>query len=406
MNKQVSQLRFKGFNDNWQKEQYKNIVNYCSNGFVGTVVNYYVSSNDKNAVRYIVGANVKLNKFDLNVQVNYVNKDFQLKYPKAQIHTNDMLMVQSGDIGTCCVVSEDLNNDYCHALIINRFKEHINPYFMAEYLNFNRGKQKLSLLFTGSTIKHINVKDLLHFIIKVPNFNKQSKIGQFFNKLDDLITLHTKKLKLLKKKREAYLPENGKVIPKMRFNGFNDVWKNTKLKDLGDILTGNTPSTKNPCFYDDNGTLWVTPSDIDNNIITNTQKKLSEEGLKHARVIPANSLLITCIASIGKNAITYQCVAFNQQINALIPNQDNNSYFLLTASHFWSKKMQSLTNAGMMAIFNKTDFSELIVQVPTLVEQQKIGQFFEKLDNLITLEDKKITLLKRKKQAYLQKMFI
>lgn len=177
--------------------------------------------------------------------------------------------------------------------------------------------------------------------------------------------------------------------PNIRFKGFSDDWEQRKLGELGKIMTGSTPSTSTPEYYSEDGIPWVTPTDINSQTISDTPRKLSEEGMKVGRVVPANTILCTCIASIGKNTLLTVKGSFNQQINCLIPNEDNDAYFLLSESELWSNIMKRMAAAGTMQIVNKTEFSELITMVPKFNEQQKIGTYFSTLDHLITLHQRK-----------------
>ena len=193
--------------------------------------------------------------------------------------------------------------------------------------------------------------------------------------------------------------------PKIRFKGFDNDWEQRKLGELGKIMTGSTPSTSKSEYYAEDGIPWVTPTDINSLIISETSRKLSEEGIKVGRVVPANTILCTCIASIGKNALLTVKGSFNQQINSLTPNNENDAYFLLTESELWSDKMKRMAASGTMQIVNKADFSELTTMVPTIGEQEKIGVYFRNLDHLITLHQNKCDELKKIKKYMLQKMF-
>ena len=193
--------------------------------------------------------------------------------------------------------------------------------------------------------------------------------------------------------------------PKIRFKGYNEDWEQRKLGELGEIMTGSTPSTSNSEYYSEDGIPWVTPTDINSQTISDTPRKLSEEGMKVGRVVPANTILCTCIASIGKNTLLTVKGSFNQQINCLTPNEYNDAYFLLTESVFWSNIMKRMAAAGTMQIVNKTEFSELTTMVPKLEEQKKIGQYFRALDHLITLHQHKCDEMKKLKKYMLQKMF-
>ena len=194
-------------------------------------------------------------------------------------------------------------------------------------------------------------------------------------------------------------------IPNIRFKDFTDDWEQRKLSELGEIMTGSTPSTTKSEYYSDDGLPWVTPTDIESNIVSDSPRKLSEEGAKVARIVPANTILCTCIASIGKNALLTVKGSFNQQINSLTPNAENDPYFLLTESEIWSNHMKRMAASGTMQIVNKTEFSELLTMVPKYDEQKKIGAYFRDLDNLITLHQKQCKDFKILKKYMLQKMF-
>lgn len=181
--------------------------------------------------------------------------------------------------------------------------------------------------------------------------------------------------------------------PKIRFKRFTDDWEQRKLGELGEILTGSTPSTSNSAYYSEDGIPWVTPTDINELTISDTPRKLSEEGAKVGRVVPANTILCTCIASIGKNALLTVKGSFNQQINSLTPSAGNDAYFLLTESKLWSNKMKRMAASGTMQIVNKTEFSELDTLVPSTDEQKKIDSYFRNLDHLITLHQRKYNKL-------------
>ncbi|WP_303106389.1 restriction endonuclease subunit S [uncultured Ruminococcus sp.] len=194
--------------------------------------------------------------------------------------------------------------------------------------------------------------------------------------------------------------------PAVRFIGFAEDWEQRKLGDLGTITTGSTPSTAIPDYYSDDGIVWVTPTDICENITFESARKLSDLGQQVGRVVPKNTILVTCIASIGKNTMLGNTGSFNQQINGLTPNENEcDPYFLLTESALWSAKMKSSAAAGTMQIVNRTEFSELKTWLPSLIEQKAISDFFRQLDHLITLHQRKYDKLTNVKKSMLEKMF-
>ena len=274
--------------------------------------------------------------------------------------------------------------------------------------------QQRALRFEEGTVtkrQSVNPEDLVTLdILVAPKREEQQKIATYFDSLDHLITLHQRKCeetKILKKYMlQKMFPQNGQKVPEIRFKGFTDDWEQRKLGELGEILTGSTPSTSNSAYYSEDGIPWVTPTDINELTISDTPRKLSEEGAKVGRVVPANTILCTCIASIGKNALLTVKGSFNQQINSLTPSAGNDAYFLLTESELWSNKMKRMAASGTMQIVNKTEFSELDTLVPSTDEQKKIGSYFRNLDHLITLHQRKCEELKNIKKFMLQTMFV
>ena len=263
---------------------------------------------------------------------------------------------------------------------------------------------------SGMAMPKLNQEVCRGIPISCPSFDEQKKIGDYFRNLDHLITLHQRKCEETKKLKKYMLqkmfPKKRMTVPEIRFDGFMDAWEQRKLGELGEISTGSTPSTSNSAYYSEDGIPWVTPTDINELTISDTPRKLSEEGAKVCRVVPANTILCTCIASIGKNTLLTVKGSFNQQINSLTPYDENDAYFLLTDSEIWSNTMKRMAASGTMQIVNKTEFSELKTMVPSLVEQQAIGTYFQNLDHLITLHQRKCEKLQKLKKFMLQNMFV
>ena len=171
-------------------------------------------------------------------------------------------------------------------------------------------------------------------------------------------------------------------------------------------MTGNTPKTKEKENWtiEGEGYIWITPTDIDGLLTSKSARSLTETGWKKSRQLPPNSVLITSIASIGKNTINTVPAAFNQQINAIIP-ENNDAYFILSAMVNCEQDFAELAGQTAVPIINKTTFSEFEIFTPTLPEQQKIGALFRRLDRLITLHKRKWDDVILLKKALLQKMF-
>lgn len=171
-------------------------------------------------------------------------------------------------------------------------------------------------------------------------------------------------------------------------------WSVKKVKDLGRVVTGSTPSMSCPENY--GGTFcWATAQDFSSKYISDTVIKLSEQGKNCSRILPSGSVLITCIASLGLNAISKVEMATNQQINAIIPNKENNGEFIYYQISYNTNQLKRFAGAGGMMILTKGEFEKVPFIFPPLPEQEKIAlvlgtwdEAIEKLSNLI--EQKKL----------------
>ena len=284
-------------------------------------------------------------------------------------------------------------------------KNYIEQVFISGFLNRQLSK-KINHGVRDDGLLNLTGEDFYKSYIIIPPLQEQEKIAEILQTQDKLIELQQKKIDELKKLKKVYLskmfPKKGCNVPEIRFQGFTAPWEQRKLGALGEITTGSTPSTSNSAYYSENGIPWVTPTDINALTISDTPRKLSDEGAKVGRVVPANTILCTCIASIGKNTLLTVKGSFNQQINSLTPYDENDAYFLLTESEMWSNIMKRIAASGTMQIVNKTEFSELKSMVPTLSEQQAIGSFFRNLDHLITLHQRKLDEEQKRKKALMQ----
>ena len=407
MSKKSPQLRFEGFTDDWEERKFKdNIVSIqTGTNLLGSTVNEGTPLIKMGNLQRGYFSFKKLEYLDSNSNVG--SEDI-VNYGDFLFNTRNTLeLVGKGATWT------GISGKYAFNSNIARFKfDGIDTIFFNYLYNTQQVVSQVHARAVGTTsVSAVYPRDLNSLLYYLPSIEEQQKIGSFFKQLDDTIALHQRKLDLLKEQKKGYLqkmfPKNGAKVPELRFAGFADDWEERKLKELGDIQTGNTPPTSDSDNYSLDGVLWVTPTDIKSLVISNTAKKLSQVGVTKARIAKAGSILVTSIASIGKNTLLRMDAGFNQQINSLTPTSENDSYFLLTQSEKWSEKMKQTAASATMQIVNKTDFSNISTYVPVhKEEQEKIGSFFKQLDDTIALHQRKLDLLKEQKKGFLQKMFV
>lgn len=161
-------------------------------------------------------------------------------------------------------------------------------------------------------------------------------------------------------------------------------WVNCELSALGHIVTGKTPSTKEPAYF--GGEIpFIKPGDLEfNGYINKTTDTLTEKGLSFVPSLPANSIAVTCIGNLGKVGITTKRSASNQQINSLIPHDGLNNKFIYYQTLTLKQWLESQSSATTIAIVNKSKFSQAPIKLPALSEQKIIA---EKLDTLLAQVD-------------------
>ena len=413
-NKKTPAIRFKGFTDDWEQRELITIAEVLD----GDRGKNYPTESDFTAsghTLFLNASNVTKDGFSF-VDNQYISEEKSDSMGNGKLQEDDIIVTSRGSLGHIAWYNDDIMRLIRYArinsgMLILRKKIFLNSSYLYQFMKSPKGQEQISFISFGSAQPQLTKAGVEKLNIDLPNdLEEQTKIGSFFSQLDNLITLHQRKCDKLIQFKTAMLqkmfPQNGADKPEIRFRGFTDAWEQRKLGELGEVITGSTPSTSHEEYYSADGIPWVTPTDITENVIYDTPRKLSDEGQKVGRVVPKGTILVTCIASIGKNTILGTTGSFNQQINGLVPDFNKFvPYFLFTESTLWSEKMKRQAAAGTMQIVNKTEFSELETSVPNYKEQEKIGTFFSNLDSLITLHQRKCDKYKSIKAGLIRKLF-
>ena len=188
-------------------------------------------------------------------------------------------------------------------------------------------------------------------------------------------------------------------------------WCNITVGNLGEVITGYTPPTKNAEYFGD-VYPFITPTDITIDSRTvQTERFLSQEGYEYNknRLLPPNAVCVTCIASIGKICMTTTPSVTNQQINSVVVNQDKyDPYFVYYLLLTKTDVIQSVANSATTPIVNKSTFASINVCVPPLPTQTQIANFLDKktgkIDELIRIKERQIELLQEQRTALINQV--
>ena len=252
------------------------------------------------------------------------------------------------------------------------------PEFLEYALRCNRAIQYYKAKLRGSTARRrsLPTPTLLAFRIPLPSIDEQAIILDRINKVKAVI-----------EKRSTQIQKLDDLIKARFVEMFGDPLSVTKekkkLSDIGRIYTGNTPSMKNPEYYDSEDIPFVKPGDIAESgvsLIKQVDSFISEKARNVARIIPQDAVLVTCIGTIGKIGIAAKECCCNQQINYIVLDADVDSVYLAYCISFFKDVLADMANAPVVPIINKTQFSTLEIPVAEYGKQIQFSRFVQQVD--------------------------
>ena len=277
--------------------------------------------------------------------------------------------------------------------------------------------QRLANVSSGSKMPRADWNLISQSFFAVPaDYAEQRVIAKSLAELDDLITLHQRKydkLVIFKKSMlEKMFPKDGESVPEIRFAGFTDPWEQRKLSEVATFGGGHTPPMADPDNYEDGYVLWVTSQDVKSNYLDRTTTQITEKGAKELTLYPAGSLVMVTRSGILRHTLPVAELrkpsTVNQDIRVILPQGECCGEWLL--QFFISHNKELLLEFGKTGTtVESVDFGkikDMLLYMPSTVEQQQIGDFFAKLDSLITLHQRKLELLQNIKKSLLDKMFV
>lgn len=306
--------------------------------------------------------------------------DYYNSLKRGRIAEGDILVVKDGaTTGKVSFVTADFPfeeaaiNEHIFRLVIDQRKA--NPKFVFRYLQSPQGQMEIMRDFRGATVGGIGRTFLEK--VSLPEFSlpEQARIAAILDKAESVSFKKKVQIELIDELLKSEFVE--------RFGTpFNNV-KNLPLspiKDFGRVVTGNTPPRKNLENYGDE-IEWIKSDNINtpSHFLTESEERLSKVGKEIGRIAPSGSTLVTCIAGspkvIGNAALADREVAFNQQINAVIPSNETHPYFLYCQFLVCKNLIQASSTNSMKGMVSKGKFQEIKFLKPDSAEQFGFGEF-------------------------------
>ncbi len=377
-------IRFKGFNDDWEQRKLGDVANIVGGGTPNTnKVDYWDGDIDWYTpaeigdVIYIDSSKRKITEDGLN------NSSAKM------LPVGSVLFTSRAGIGKMAILRKKACTNQGFQSIIPHSNE-LDSYFI-----FSRSeelKRYGEVVGAGSTFVEVSGKQMSLMDLMIPSMiDEQIKIGDYFRKLDQLITLHQRKCDEIKKLKKYMLqnmfPQNDEKAPKIRFNGFTDDWEQRKLNEICNYKSSSltvadrTEQGKFP-LYDANGQIGM----VDSFYMQEDYITVIKDGAGVGRIrrLPKNTAFIGTMGALTSK---------NSELNFL--------YYLLEKKDL----SKQYTGSTIPHIYFK-DYGRNDVLVSDIKEQQKIGLYFDQLDHLITLHQRKCDELKNMKKFMLQNMFV
>lgn len=415
-------IRFKGFDDAWEQRKFDEV-------FDCTIPNNTLSRAELN---YESGSVRNIHYGDILIKYGSVVDVQNDEIPFATGKSSDDFkgaLLQDGDIiiadtaedettGKACEVGNSQGLDVVSGLhtMVCRPRNKMALGYLGYYLNSDAYHHQLLPLMQGIKVLSLSRTNVQKTMVCYPKSKtEQQLIADCFRNLDHLITLHQRKLDKLHNTKKACLekmfPKNGSNVPEIRFAGFTEAWEQRKLGELSSLITkGTTPLDKSNM-----GTVnFVKIESIDNSSgeITITQKITSEEheGYLRRSQLKENDILFSIAGTLGR---------VTSVKSSILPANTNQALAIIRLKSGCLKYVKTYLKGKAVADFIKKNptigaqpnlsleqVSNLEIALPSDIEQEQIGSFFENLDNLITLHQRKLEKLQNIKKSMLEKMFV
>lgn len=259
----------------------------------------------------------------------------------------------------------------------------------------------IAITAAAQVVPIINKSNFSNQLILSPPLPEQKKIAKILSIWDQAITATERLLENSQQRKKGVMQQL--LTGNTRLPGFEGEWKSVEIKDLGEVVTGFTPPKSAIGNYGEDFS-WATAEDFKSKYVSNTKIKISQQGLKNKRLLPKGSVLVTCIASIGRNAIANEDLCTNQQINSIIVNECNSNEFVYYQVEFNTRELLSIAGTTAVPIVNKSSFEKIKLSIPPLKEQNAIADILMTADLEIDALKQRLSSLTQEKKSLMQQL--
>ncbi|MCW8347605.1 restriction endonuclease subunit S [Vibrio sp. ZSDZ65] len=432
LDKKVPDIRFIGFSEAWKSFSLDEISDVLD----GDRGHNYPNGEDlkeQGHTLFLSASNVTKNGFKFDVR-QYITQEKSESLGNGKLIVDDIILTSRGSIGHIAWYNEDITKEIPFArinsgMLILRVKNSLAPSVISQYLKSPKGKKKIEVISFGSAQPQLTKASISKFSVSIPSDrSEQAIIGNYFQKLDNLIKQHHHKHDKLSSLKNAMLvkmfPKKGETVPEIRFKRFTGEWEEKSFGACFVNVGNNTLSraelnyqvglAKN-IHYGDVLIKFGETLDADSELIpfiTNNgvANKLKHTALKNGDIVIADAAedntVGKCVELFNVGELLVFSGLHTIAVRPTLPFASKYlGYYLNSASYH--DQLSSLMQGTKVLSISKTTIQNTHVVFPNHVEEQAaIGNYFQKLDSLINQHQQQITKLTNIKQACLSKMFV
>jgi type I restriction enzyme S subunit len=399
-------MRFVGFNDDWKTFTLDKNIEVLD----GDRGHNYPNGDDlkeQGHTLFLSASNVTKNGFSIHTR-QYITKEKSQSLGNGKLKLNDIILTSRGSIGHIALYDDEVKQKVPYArinsgMLILRTRDILCPRFISQYLTSPDGIRKINLISFGSAQPQLTKASVSKIeLISPQKQSEQTKIGNFFQNLDKQLKLHQDKLAKLQQLKKAMLgkmfPKVGATVPEIRFAGFSDKWWHTSLGLAVNIIMGQSPNGINYTSNPEDHILVQGNADLRNGYVypRSWTTQVTKRAFK-------GYLIFSVRAPVGDIGKTEYDVVLGRGVAALRANEFIfHQLKKLQLDNYWSK----VSSGSTFDAISSTELAKTQIWMTNSKEQTKIGEYFQNLDLLITLQQQQINKLKNIKQACLDKMFV
>lgn len=409
--KKAPAIRFRGFTEDWEQHKLSDIFS-----------DFIVPMRDKPKA---FGGDIPWTRIE-DIEGKYLNGTLSGQYVTEEtiknmnlkiIPNGSLIVSSSATFGVIAIVTNDLITNQTFIGLVPKEKATLDYWYT--YFHSYEARKYMMLQSAGSTIFYISRKSFENMPALTPSISEMIKIGEYFNNLDNLITLHQRKLDQLKTLKKYFLqnmfPAKGEKVPRIRFKGFTGDWEQRKFGELYKVNSGYAFRYEDYCL---DGVALINGESIQHGVIDGTNlnylpqnflNEFSEFTLKEGdivlglnRPVTNGQLKMARISKQYNNSLLYQRAG---KIT-LKKKMDENFSYVLLSNEILKYTVKEAVGSDQPFI-STSKLSDWNMNIPDNIQEQKsIGTFFASLDKAITLHQRKLEQLQTMKKFMLQNLFI